>query len=527
MTTALATQTHGSIKKYQAVGNELTNRIGQVLDGKFQHRNQDGTFFSPSIQSALIWPGIAHAVIIDPTRLWHFNIAEMTSPNTLRAMTLMVGKPVRAIDKIPTQDGERDGLAFVTLLNDALLIAGATSPALEASRSTQLPKMAEMDFLKQRPEGDYMIGFGVSDQGLVWGSLTDMTHLIVAGSSDSGKSAFIRSLLYQLANQPLPVELYLTDMEGLTFSWAEGWPILKAPIAETVEAATKITGQLMVEMDHRSRLYKACGQFPEKWTEYRAATGQTLPWLVAIFEEFSALAEQAGKNSRLMQNISQLTMRSRKYGITLVFAGQDFKADLIATRSTNQVKTRVQFRCATREQSESVLEVGGAEKLVEPGRAFVRMYNRLTEIQAFWVPKSVVLGDAQPVDVGRTEPEQCLTLEEFRLTQWTLDHPDQFRGGMQQNKLIEAFDREEPLDGGQRIPARQIVRTVLTSLKSRGLLARRFGCGVAYYVTDELTEMVRSARDAKRGAVRRVVQSGPNLPIPRLTSNASNPSNGV
>lgn len=485
------------MRRHQLVGNELTSRIGQVLCGRFQHKNTDGSVFTPTITSAYIWPGVAHAVVIDPNKLWHFNIADMKGQNTLSAMSMMVGKPVRAIERIPTATGFREGLAYVVLLNENLL-SNTTSPTLSAP----LPKMVEID-LNDRPAGDYMIGFGVSGQGVVWESLTTMTHMLVAGSSDSGKSAFLRSLLYQLANLPpdQPVELFLTDLEGLTFSWAENWSMLKVPTAGNVEEATKVTNILVTEMDRRAGLYRASGKHPEKWSEYRAMTGETLPWIVAVFDEASALAEQAGKSSRLMYNLSQLTMRARKFGITLVFAGQDFKADLFVSRTTNQIKTRVQFRCATREQSESVLEVGGAEKLVEPGRALVRMYGKLTEIQTFWVPKSVVLGDAQPVEVGYAEPDRELTLDEFRLALWALDHPDQFHGGMQQAKLIEVFDRDKPLDGGLRITAWHIVQGALTSLKSRGLLSKRTGSGTTFYMTNELTELVVCERDARGKAL--------------------------
>jgi DNA segregation ATPase FtsK/SpoIIIE-like protein len=68
--------------------------------------------------------------------------------------------------------------------------------------------------------------------------------------------------------------------------------------------------------------------------------------------------------------------------VTLVLAGQDFKADLLNTRITNQLKTRVQFRCARREQSEVVLGHGGAERITIPGRA-LRLDGQLTEVQIF------------------------------------------------------------------------------------------------------------------------------------------------
>ncbi len=251
--------------------------------------------------------------------------------------------------------------------------------------------------LADRPQGEYVIGFGQSRSGPLWRELSQLTHIIVAGSSDSGKSAYLRSLAWQLYNQPLPLDLYLVDLEGLTFAWASDWPILKAPVAQDVKAVTDITRRLLAEIERRAQLFEATKCFPENLAEYHAALGKELnertrlPWVVTIFDEFTALAEAAGKRSELMENISQLAMRSRKYGVTLVLAGQDFKADLLNTRITNQLKTRIQFRCARREQSEVVLGQGGAERITVPGRALVRLDGKLVEIQTYWVDKQIIL----------------------------------------------------------------------------------------------------------------------------------------
>jgi hypothetical protein len=135
--------------------------------------------------------------------------------------------------------------------------------------------------------------------------------------------------------------------------------------------------------------------------------------LVVTFDEFSALVEEAGKNSAFVKNISQLAMRARKFGMTLVFAGQDFKADLLNTRITNQLKTRVQFRCARREQSAVVLGQGGAENITVQGRALVRLDGDIVECQTFWIDKTQVVGlavDTLPVKPALTDGERALVV---------------------------------------------------------------------------------------------------------------------
>ncbi|MBN1890433.1 MAG: hypothetical protein JW850_20740 [Thermoflexales bacterium] len=345
----------------------------------------DGRLFEIPLR-AIYLAGDAYAAYeVDVERLGHVRVATLIEKDLLVQLKAIIGLPVWVTEK--------NGVTYVV--------------QLKPRPRVRLPAKVALD-LAQRPAGEYVIGFGQSHRGPVWKDLRHLTHIIVAGSSDSGKSAFLRSLVYQLARQPLPVELYLADMEGLTFAWAESWPILQAPIAQDVESATRLAGKLLAEIDRRSVLYAATGRFPESLAEYHEACsppragegsgeGPRLPWIVAIFDEFSALIEAAGRNSELARYISQLAMRSRKYGVTLVLAGQDFKANLLDTRITNQLKTRVQFRCARREQSEVVLGQGGAEHITIPGRALVRLDGESLEVQTFWVDKKTVVEASRQV----------------------------------------------------------------------------------------------------------------------------------
>ena len=355
----------------------------------------------------------AYALVeVDTRRLPpRVTISKLVHPDTLHHLTAVVGKPVKRLNTT--------GLTYCVALKP------------QQRTSQRLPKMVELD-LSYRPTGDYMIGFGLSREGEVWKPLEKLRHIVVAGSTDSGKSAFLRSLLYQLLKQPLPVELYLTDMEGLTFAAFEGAPQLAMPIAESVEDATKIAFRLVQEMERRAALYQATGRFPEKLSEYHSQISNLdsrLPWIVAIFDEFTALMDEAGKSSDLYRLIGQLAMRGRKYGITLVFAGQDFKADLLNTRITNQLRTRVQFGCATAYQSQVVLGKSGAEKITTPGRALVSFGGKITEMQTFWVDKERVLG-------LRQEPVSPLAGDEQELVRYALEH---LGGKFNIRDLAEAF----------------------------------------------------------------------------------------
>jgi DNA segregation ATPase FtsK/SpoIIIE-like protein len=424
-------------------------QLGQCYETK------DGALVEVSFAGVQFVEDAYALVEVDTRRLPpRVTISKLVHPDTLHHLTAVVGKPVKRLNTT--------GLTYCV--------------ALKPQKKQRLPKIVELD-LAHRPTGDYVIGLGLSREGEVWKPLEKLRHIVVAGSTDSGKSALLRSLLYQLCKGSGPVELYLTDMEGLTFAAFEGVPQLAHPIAESVKQATEIAFQLVQEMERRAALYQATGRFPEKLSEYHAAiAGQSptsnlqppIPWIVAVFDEFTALIDEAGKGSDLYRLIGQLAMRGRKYGITLVFAGQDFKADLLNTRITNQLRTRLQFACATAYQSQVVLGRAGAEKINTPGRALVSFGGRITEVQTFWVDKEKVLG-------LRRGPMSPLAGDERELVRYALEHlgdkfnirdlAEAFKGHISQRRieqLSRAWEARGWLTAG---PTRADGKTVTDELK--------------------------------------------------------------
>jgi hypothetical protein len=424
------------------------------------YQTRDGGLVEVSFASVQFVEDAYALVEVDTRRLPpRVTIPKLVHPDTLHHLTAVVGKPVKRLNTT--------GLTYCV--------------ALKPQKKQRLPRMVELD-LAHRPAGDYVIGFGLSREGEVWQPLEKLRHIVVAGSTDSGKSAFLRSLLYQLLKQPfdgaqdrpLPVELYLTDMEGLTFAAFEGVPQLATPIAESVEEATRIAFRLTQEMERRAALYQATGCFPEKLSEYHSQISNLqprLPWIVAVFDEFTALIDEAGKGSDLYRLIGQLAMRGRKYGITLVFAGQDFKADLLNTRITNQLRTRVQFACATAYQSQVVLGKSGAEKITTPGRALVSFGGKITEVQTFWVAKERVLGLRR----GAVSP---LAGDEQELVRYALEH---LGGKFNIRALAEAFSG--------RISQRRIEQ-LSRAWEARGWLVAGLTRADGKTITVELTNLM-------------------------------------
>ncbi len=416
------------------------------------YQTKDGGLVEVSFASVQFVEDAYALVEVDTRRLPpRVTIPKLVHPDTLHHLTAVVGKPVKRLNTT--------GLTYCV--------------AMKPQKKQRLPKMVQLD-LTHRPAGDYVIGFGLSREGEVWEGMEKLRHIVVAGSTDSGKSAFLRSLLYQLLKQPLPLELYLTDMEGLTFAAFEGVPQLASPIAESVEDATQIVFRLTQEMERRAALYQATGRFPEKLSEYNSqftnpkSQFSILPWIVAIFDEFTALMDEAGKGSDLYRLIGQLAMRGRKYGITLVFAGQDFKADLLNTRITNQLRTRVQFACATAYQSQVVLGKSGAEKINTPGRALVSFGGKIIEVQTFWVDKEEVLGLRRGAVSSLAGDEQglvCYALEHLGGKFNIRDLAEAFRGRISQRRIEQLSRQWEARSWLVSGPTRADGKTIADELK--------------------------------------------------------------
>lgn len=369
------------------------NRVGQrilaALDRLgFEYENRDGITRGVCFKSArLDKSGVYLLMEVDTERIPRkVNVVRLTHGDTLHHLSAVAQKPVRLLNST--------GVTYVVVM--------------EPPRRNRLPRCVNLD-LSNRPAGEYVIGIGESRNGEIWRPIDALGHLLVAGSTGSGKSAFLRLLLYQMLRQSLPVELYLADLEGLTFAIFEGVPALRLPVAGSVEDAEIITARLMTEMQHRSRLYAATGRFPETLAEYHAVGGDRLPWVMAVFDEFTAFVDAAGQRSQFYEDIGQLAMRSRKYGITLVFAGQDFKADLLNTRITNQVLCRIQFRCATDTQSRVTLGTAGAEHITQPGRALVSLAGSIPEVQTFWINKAEIIDQ---LNIMAPEPADVLAERE-------------------------------------------------------------------------------------------------------------------
>jgi DNA segregation ATPase FtsK/SpoIIIE, S-DNA-T family len=218
--------------------------------------------------------------------------------------------------------------------------------------------------------------------------LAKAPHMLVAGTTGSGKSvainAMILSLLYKA--KPEDVRLIMIDPKMLELSVYEGIPHLLAPVVTDMKLASNALNWCVGEMEKRYRLMSAVGVrnlqgFNQKIRNTEAAGKKltnpfsltpdapeplsTLPMIVVIIDELADLMMVAGK--QIEQLIARLAQKARAAGIHLILATQRPSVDVITGLIKANIPTRVAFQVSSKIDSRTILDQMGAESLLGAG----------------------------------------------------------------------------------------------------------------------------------------------------------------
>lgn len=202
--------------------------------------------------------------------------------------------------------------------------------------------------------------------------LAKLPHLLVAGSTGSGKSVFLESLILTLVlnNHPDELNLLLIDpkkvelsrFSGLRHLWAAPG-IMEDDVCTEPGDVPCVLEELADEMERRLDRMKDKGVRDLK--EYNQATGEGMPRIVCVIDEFADLSLQLGKP--FTQPLERLAAKARASGIHLVLATQKPTRDVVSPLIKANVPARVAFRVACATDSRVILDRAGAEELSRPG----------------------------------------------------------------------------------------------------------------------------------------------------------------
>jgi len=294
-------------------------------------------------------------------------------------------------------------------------------------------------------------------------------HLLVAGKTGAGKSAFDRLLVYQALAEGF--QLLLADLDGATFPMLAEHPALLAPLARSPQEMLSVVEHALGECDHRATVYGQVGGFPENLAEYNAAAvregAAPLPRIVVVLDEYNAaVLGSGGANGQLATAVATLGWRGRKFGITLVFSAQDFAKSVVG-RVRDQIGAAICFRVRS---SEVARAVGCPEAARIPeSRPGLAVTDRWGPMQACYLDKTLLVQAGQP---GGTE--SALTDEERELVGAALEN-----GG----RLSIPYLCERGL-------TERRARGLLTDWEQRGWVRRDRQHDNARYITAKLHDLL-------------------------------------
>jgi hypothetical protein len=220
--------------------------------------------------------------------------------------------------------------------------------------------------------GELPVVMGLDASGRIEiANLADMPHLLVAGSTGSGKSVFLSTLGACLARLPVSrLELVVVDIKGLDFAPFKLLPHTRggAPIEDPDEAIATLESLMTDEVRRRREIFRESGA-RHIVEHYRSSAEDSWPrQIVVMIDEYAQLASASGTSKATLESlVQQYAQYARAFGIYLVLATQRPSVDVITGRIKANLPARCVFRLPSFNDSRTVIDTGGAEKLLGAG----------------------------------------------------------------------------------------------------------------------------------------------------------------
>ena len=259
----------------------------------------------------------------------------------------------------------------------------------ESRESVSLREIIDNDKF-QKKEIKLPIALGKSISGIpIVGDLTSMPHLLIAGTTGSGKSVCINtiivSLLYKL--NPDLCKFILIDPKMLELSTYEGIPHLLTPVITDAKKATSALAWTVKEMNSRYKLMSKVGV--RNIDGYNSKHKLKMPYIVVVVDEMSDLMLVAGKE--IENYIQKLSQMARAAGIHIIMATQRPSVDVITGTIKANFPTRVSFQVSSKIDSRTILGEQGAEQLLGKGdMLFMSSANRIIRIHGPYVSEQEI-----------------------------------------------------------------------------------------------------------------------------------------
>jgi S-DNA-T family DNA segregation ATPase FtsK/SpoIIIE len=243
--------------------------------------------------------------------------------------------------------------------------------------------LSNADFKKKEIKLPIALGKSISGKPVV-GDLASMPHLLIAGTTGSGKSVCINTIILSLLYRHTPdkCKFILIDPKMLELSTYEGIPHLLCPVITEAKKAASVLGWVVKEMESRYRLMTKEGV--RNIDGYNTKHKLPMPYIVVVVDEMSDLMLVAGKE--IENYIQKLSQMARAAGIHIIMATQRPSVDVITGTIKANFPTRISFQVTSKIDSRTILGEQGAEQLLGKGdMLYMSSANKIVRIHAPFV----------------------------------------------------------------------------------------------------------------------------------------------
>ena len=327
------------------------------------------------------------------------------------------------------------------------------------------------------PEKKLMVPLGKSIMGDIGVcEINKMPHMLVAGTTGSGKSVCINGIICSILMRAKPdeVKLVMVDPKVVELSVYNGVPHLMCPVVSDPKKAAVALAKMVAEMERRYETFsetktkniESYNAYIDKWNEEHKADDvkkARLPYIVVIIDELADLMMVAAKE--VEDSILRITQKARAAGIHLIVATQRPSTDVITGLIKANIPSRISFAVGSGIDSRTILDMTGAEKLLGKGdMLFLPIgVNSPTRIQG-----SFITDDEIKKIIDFTVEQQKAQYDESLMNLDANDHNVNNASG---TEFGDAANDEDPLYN-------DIVQFVIETQKaSASLLQRRFKLG--------------------------------------------------
>lgn len=228
----------------------------------------------------------------------------------------------------------------------------------------------------EQPHKKLLFALGRDISGnVIEGELNKMPHILIAGATGSGKSVCINGIITSILMRAKPseVKMMMIDPKKVELNVYNGIPHLLAPVVTDPKKASMALKKVVAEMEYRYELFSETGtrnlegynNYVQRQNELTGEQNPLLPYIVVLVDELADLMMVASND--VEDSITRLAQMARAAGIHLIIATQRPSVDVITGVIKANIPSRIAFSVSSQVDSRTILDMGGAEKLLGRG----------------------------------------------------------------------------------------------------------------------------------------------------------------